>query len=156
MGMAITLREYLDSAGVDYELVEHTYSSTSMQAAQAAHVPGDRLAKSVLLEDEYGYVLAVIPATHRLELGDVHRRLNRMVGLATERELADVFADCEEGAVPPLGRPYGVEVIIDESLAWQPDVYFEAGDHTDLVHLSGEAFQDLLADAEQGQFSRHL
>ncbi|HKK07159.1 MAG: YbaK/EbsC family protein [Gammaproteobacteria bacterium] len=156
MAIAITLQEYLDNAGVEYDLIEHPYSSTSMQAAQAAHVPGDRIAKSVLLEDEHGYVLAVIPATHRLDLGNVHRQLNRMVGLATERELADVFADCEEGAVPPLGQPYGVEVIIDESLAWQPDIYFEAGDHVDLVHITGEAFQDLLGDVEQGQFSRHL
>lgn len=156
MAMAITLRDFLDHAGIEYDLVEHLYSSNSMQSAETAHVPGDRLAKSVLLEDEHGYLLAVIPATHRVDLGDLHRRLNRMVGLATERELIDIFPDCEEGAVPPLGKAYGVDVIVDESLAWQPEIYFEAGDHTDLVHLSGEAFQELLGDAEQGQFSRHL
>lgn len=156
MAIAHTLQEYLDRAGVPYDVVPHPYSSTSMQSAEFAHIPGNRLAKSVLLEDEHGYLLAVVPASHRIELGVLHQQLNRMLGLATEREISEVFADCEEGAVPPLGQPYGVDVVIDDSLAWQPDIYFEAGDHTDLVHLTGEAFQDLLADAEHLEFSRHM
>ncbi len=156
MPIAPTLREYLDHCGTPYELLQHAYTSDSLHTAGAAHIPGDQLAKSVVLEDEYGYLLAILPASHHVELGVLHARFNRMLGLATERELGTLFPDCEEGAIPPLGRAYGVDVVVDDSLAWQPDIYFEAGDHTALVHVSGEAFQELLGDAEQGAISRHL
>ena len=39
---------------------------------------------------------------------------------------------------------------MDDSLAQQPDVYFEEGDHTNLVHVSGISFQKLMAEALQG------
>lgn len=156
MSMAPTLREYLDHSGTPYELLQHPYTADSLHTAEAAHIPGAQLAKSVVLEDEHGYLLAVLPASHHVELGVLHGRLNRMLGLATERELGVLFPDCEEGAIPPLGRAYGMETVVDDSLAWQPDIYFEAGDHTGLVHMSGEAFQDLLDDTEQLSLGRHL
>ncbi len=36
------------------------------------------------------------------------------------------------------------------------DVYFEAGDHDDVVHMSGEAFLDLLSGSLHGRFSSAL
>jgi Ala-tRNA(Pro) deacylase len=35
-----------------------------------------------------------------------------------------------------------------------PDVYLESGDHEALVHLSGPAFRQLVAQAPHGRFSR--
>lgn len=155
MAIAITLREYLDQEGINYHLVEHPYTDRSTETAKVAHVPGDQLAKSVVLGDENGYLVAVLPATHHLDLGMLHRQLHRRLGLATEQELAALFDDCDVGAVPPVGEAYGLEVVVDECLSDCPDVYFEAGDHTDLVHVSGEDFQDLMTDARHGHFSRH-
>jgi Ala-tRNA(Pro) deacylase len=66
-----------------------------------------------------------------------------------------LFADCELGAIPPMGRAYGMETIVDDSLAEQPDVYFEAGDHVSLIHVNAMAFQRLMAGARHGRFTRH-
>jgi len=55
-----------------------------------------------------------------------------------------------------LGPAYNLETIIDETLAEQPDIYFEAGDHEQLVHVSGETFETLLGEAQYTDFSRHL
>ncbi len=157
MTMAATLRRVLERAGVPYEVLPHPRTATSLETAEAAHIPGDRLAKSVVLEDEEGrYVLAVIPATHRLRLGRVSRALQRRLGLATEPELAGLFRDCEPGAVPPVGEAYGLPTVVDDSLLEQPEVYIEAGDHEDVVHLSREAFQALMQHARHGEISRHL
>ena len=68
MTISLTLLEYLEWKGVDYELLHHEPAFDSMHTAEAAHVPGDQLAKCVVLEDESGYLMAVIPATHELEL----------------------------------------------------------------------------------------
>ena len=157
MAIAMTLKDYLDRLGVEYEVIPHTHTDTSMRSAQEAHVPGDRLAKSVILEDDNGYLMAVLPATHKLEIGRLQQQLNRQrLGLASEQELTSLFDDCEMGAIPPLGEAYGVDVVVDDSLDEAPDVYFEAGDHTDLVHISGEDFHDLMVDARHGRFSHHI
>lgn len=156
MAIAMSLRDYLDRSSCDYEVVNHTYTTTSMSTAQAAHIPGDKLAKSVLLEDDDGYVMAVIPSTHYVALGQISQQLNRHLGLATEDELDSIFTDCDPGAVPPVGGAYGVEVIMDDCLTDCSDVYFESGDHTKLVHMDGEDFLRLMRDADIRQISHHV
>lgn len=153
MSMAETLTKYLHAQDIPYDLLHHPHTATSIEAAQAAHVPGDWVAKTVLLEDDDGYVMAVLPATHRIDLGELHRQMHRRLGLATEAELSSLFVDCEVGAVPPIGRVYGIDTIVDDSLAEQAEIYFDAGDHEQLVHVSGEVFGSLLGDVEYARFS---
>jgi Ala-tRNA(Pro) deacylase len=156
MAVATTLKEYLNRWGVEYEVVPHEYTGSSQETAQAAHVPGDKLAKCVMTEDYRGYLMVVVPASHEVEFSLLDENLDRRLELAEEEELADIFVDCELGAIPPLGEAYGVDVAVDDSLADCDDVYFEAGDHAELLHLRGEDFRDLMAGAEHGHFSRHL
>jgi Ala-tRNA(Pro) deacylase len=156
MAIARTIEEFLKSHGVAYELVQHPRAVSSMRTAQVAHIPGDRLAKSVLLEDDDGYLVAIIPSTHRVDLGRLHHQLNRRVGLAIEKEVTELFSDCDPGAVPAIGAAYRVDTIVDDALLEQPDVYFEAGDHEMLVHMSGQAFSAMMADAAHGRFTHHV
>ena len=155
MAIANRLRQYMKEQGVKFEVIRHPHTGSSMQSAELAHIPGDKLAKAVLLEDEQGYLMAVVPATHRLELGALHRELRRQLGLATEREIRELFWDCEAGAIPPTGAAYGIETIIDESLSEKPDVYFEGGDHEELVHVSGDQFRNLMAGVGHAHISSH-
>jgi Ala-tRNA(Pro) deacylase len=156
MAVAMTLREYLDRWGVEYDVVPHVHTASSLETAEAAHVPGDKLAKCVMTEDYRGYLMVVVPASHEVEFSRLDEELDRRLVLATEEELADIFVDCELGAIPPLGEAYGVDVAVDSSLTKCDDVYFEAGDHAELVHLRGDDFRDLMAGAEHGSYSRHL
>jgi Ala-tRNA(Pro) deacylase len=156
MTIAASVKDHLSREGVRYEVITHEHTRDSNHSAEAAHIPGDKLAKCVMLEDSEGYLMAVLPATHKVDLGAIHRQLNRRLGLATDHELADLFKDCEPGAVPPLGRAYGIETIVDESLNDAHDVYFEGGDHVALVHVTGKDFLKLMADAPRGAFSHHV
>lgn len=156
MTIAASVQNYLSREGVQYEMITHEHTRDSNHSAQAAHIPGDQLAKCVMLEDSQGYLMAVLPATHKVDLGAVHRQLNRKFGLATDRELTELFKDCEPGAIPPLGQAYGIETILDESLIGTPDIYFEAGDHVALVHLTGKDFLRLMANAPRGEISHHV
>jgi Ala-tRNA(Pro) deacylase len=156
MSMANRLADYLIEQDADFELISHPHSSTSMESAQLAHVPGALLAKSVVLEDDRGYLLAVIPASCKLDLGELHRQTNRNLELANEYELRALFEDCETGAIPPFGTVYGVETIVDENLVEESDIYFEAGDHEQLVHVSAETFETLMGDVQHSGFSCHL
>ncbi len=156
MAIALSLKQYLDQRGAQYQVIPHVRTGTSLASAHAAHVPAELVVKSVILEDGDGYVMAVLPASHRLRLGMLHRVLRRNLGLATEPELAGLFQDCELGAIPPFGTPYGLEVIVDDSLADRPDVYFEAGDHCDLIHMSARQFERLLPQAHHARFSERI
>lgn len=153
MAIAITLRDYLSDHGVEFDVVRHHRTDCSAETAQMTHVSGKRLAKAVVLEDDDGYLMAVIPANRRVHIGRLHRELHRDLGLATEDELGQLFDDCEAGAVPPLGHAYGIETLIDQRLLDGDDVYFEAGDHRALIHLTGEQFKDLVAGAQAGELS---
>lgn len=156
MAISITLQDYLDRWGVDYDLIPHPYSGSSLEAAQAAHVSGDKLAKCVVTEDYHGYLMVVVPANHQVAFELLDTQLDRRLELATEEELNDIFKDCVPGAIPPLGEAYGIDVALDDSLVGCDDVYFEAGDHTELVHVRGDDFRDMMAGAEHGCFSQHL
>lgn len=153
MGIAISLKEYMDRNHVPYDLVRHEKAMTMREAAHCAGLPEDCVVKAVLLEDRRGYLLAVLPASHHLELGQVSHLLRRRVGLATEMELAGLFSDCELGAVPAVGEAYGVETLVDDSLDDQFDLYFEAGDHRNLIHVKAEDFARLLPRAKHGRIS---
>ncbi|MBD9373292.1 aminoacyl-tRNA deacylase [Rhizobium sp. ARZ01] len=153
MTIAKKLQDYIDREGIAYDTVAHHRTATSSQSAQAAHVPGRRLAKSVVVHHEMGYVLAVVPSTHRIELSTLQDVMDRRLGLASEEEVSSLFSDCDEGAVPPVGLAYDVPVILDESLENASDVYFEGGDHRTLVHVSGPAFRALTKNAQVARFS---
>jgi Ala-tRNA(Pro) deacylase len=119
-------------------------------------VPADSLAKPVLLEDERGYVMAIVPASHRVDLGRLNHQLHRELELAREREIAELFHDCERGAMPPLGGPYRIPTVYDDSLEGHSEIYFEAGDHEDVVHLRGRDFLRLLEGSLHGRFSQRF
>ena len=154
MAIASTLSDYLAEHDVAYDVLTHPHTSSSGESAKVSHIPGIRLAKPVILEDDQGYVMVVVPASQRVDLGELHRQLNRNLGLATESELGRLFSDCEIGALPAIGPAYGMETLVDDVLTEQPDIYFEAGDHEQLIHVSAEAFEALLGKAIQhGRFS---
>lgn len=153
MAIAMTLQEYLDQRGIEYDVVSHRPTATSMETAEESRISGDKIAKSVILGDDSGYVMAVLPATHHVEIRHLSRQLNRQLELITEQELENLFLDCEIGAIPPIGEAYKMEVVFDDCLKDCNEVYFEAGTHRDLVHLRGDDFRDLMHSAKHGYFS---
>jgi Ala-tRNA(Pro) deacylase len=145
MAIARTLTNYLVEKGIEYKLVEHTHTPTAVASAHAAGLPAHQVAKAVVLGDDDGYVVSVLPANHSLEIGWVNEALGRTLELASEGELKNLFADCEAGAVPALGEAYGVQVIWDDELAYTSDIYIEAGDHEHLIWLDRRDFKKLMA-----------
>ena len=156
MAIATTLANYLGQSDVAYAVMKHRHSSSSLDTAEAAHVSGEQIAKPVVLKDEQGFVMAVIPATCKARLGVISRMMNRNLGLASESDFARLFEDCEVGAVPAMGQAYNMEMIWDDELALVPDVYCEAGDHEILIEMSCKQFKELMKESQHGQISTHM
>jgi len=154
MSIPASVDKYLARSGVHYDLIAHARTSNSSQSAEAAHIPGHQLAKCVMLHDDTGYLLAVLPSTRRVDFDAIDAQLGRRMMLVSEDELPAMFRDCEPGAIPPFGRAYGVEVVMDDDLLQAEDVYFEAGDHRALVHVTGQDFLQLMGDTPLLSISR--
>jgi Ala-tRNA(Pro) deacylase len=154
MAIAPILQKHLDR-NVTYDVLTHDPTMSSTRTAQACHVSGDRLAKAIVLRHDGRYLLAVLPATHHVRLADQKTQIGDDVDLADEDEIKRLFPDCAPGAVPPIGEAYELDVIIDDSIQAQPDVYLEGGDHTTLVHMDQAQFARLMAEARHGRFSVH-
>ena len=158
MSIAKQLQAYLKEHEVRFRTIEHPHTGSSMESAEQAHVSGDALAKGVLVKDEDGYLLVVVPSDYHVDLESLRKFLGQPVELATEAELGNLFKDCELGAVPPLGHAFGIKTIWDPTttLGSEERIYFESGDHVHLVRVSGESFHELMAPAHRGEFSYHI
>jgi Ala-tRNA(Pro) deacylase len=154
MTVSPTLQKYLDQS-VTYDLIPHAPTMSSTRTAEACHVPGEALAKAVVLRRDGGYMMAVLPASRHLHLSALKSQLGHKVDLASEKEIAELFVDCDIGAIPPVGECYGLDVIVDDSIDARRDIYMEGGDHSTLIRMDGEQFARLTAKAWRGHFSTH-
>jgi len=145
MSIAKTLIDYLDSRNIDYYTVDHRHSQTARGSAKYAHLPPHQIAKAVVLRDNDQFIVTVIPANRTLELDWVNEVLERNFRLATERELQELFWDCETGAVPAISGAYGLQVVWDDQLAYTNDIFIEAGDHEHLICLERKDFRGLMS-----------
>jgi Ala-tRNA(Pro) deacylase len=155
MALAPTLQKYLTDQNVAYDLIPHERTTSSIDTVATTHVAGDSLAKGILLRDSQGYWLAVLPASRHARLSDLRTELGEPVRLASEQEIAEIFRDCARGAIPPVGACYGLDVLIDDSIDQQPELYFEGGDHATLVRMSQTEFARLNGHARHGSFTSH-
>jgi Ala-tRNA(Pro) deacylase len=154
MPMPPRLSNYLQEHHADFELCPHLHSHSSAETARLAHVSPQQLAKSVMLEDDQGCVLAVVPADQRVALGTVARMLGRSsLHLSDEASIAARFDDCERGAVPAFGMAWGVETVVDDALERNAEVFIEAGDHEQLIRMSRAQFCTLMHEARHGRIS---
>ena len=153
MSIATTVGDALEFEEIDFQILRRTSVGSAVEAARKAGITPERVAKAVLLKDLHGYVLTVIPATHELDLEVLRMELHRRLTMAEDEDLDELFCDCAVGSVPPIGPWYRVPTVVDVSLKSQPDIFFEAGDHQSLVHVTETSFERLLDGAEYFTFS---
>ena len=144
MSVAPRIQAHLSRVGVPYELIAHPLTTRSLDSAHSAHIPSRQFAKAVMTHDGDNMRLCVIPAHHKLVLPWLNKHMHGHYRLVEERDLADLFDDCAPGAIPALGQVYGLPVIWDQSLLAMDDIYFESGDHRNLIHLDHGAFMQLM------------
>jgi Ala-tRNA(Pro) deacylase len=152
----MNLAEYLEEQRVQFRILPHQETFDALHLAEAVHVPGRTVAKTVLLRLDHGYrhAVAVLPSTHLVDL----EAISRMVGgahieLATELEIAQHCPDCEFGSLPPFGTMYGMETLIDESLLDAEELVFEGNTHHEAIRMSTVDFLRL-ENPLAGNFAR--
>jgi Ala-tRNA(Pro) deacylase len=139
------LKEFLDSQHVKYVVISHSLAYTAAGIAALTHIPGKELAKTVIVKIDGNLAMAVVSASQHVDLALVKAVTSaKTVHLATEDEFKESFPDCEVGAMPPFGNLYGMRVVVDESLARDKEIAFNAGSHRELVRIAWEDFEKLV------------
>ena len=152
----VNLQTWLDEMGVSYRASHHATAYTAQDLAAAEHLPGRQVIKPVVVRADGRFVMCALPACHRIDMEALRRQLQaNQIQLADEGKLAELFPDCELGAEPPIGRLYGMPMIMDESVVADSRVTFQAGTHSDAVTMSLADFRRV-AKPEMGYFGRHL
>jgi Ala-tRNA(Pro) deacylase len=145
MSVAKRLKEYLEQNHVTYSHCTHRMAYTAQEVAAAQHVPGQNMAKTVVLKADDQYVMVVLPAPLKLDLEMLRRKLPfGRLELASEKDLAWLFMDSELGAMPPFGNLYNLPVFVDQSLAVRQEIVFNAGTHMDTIQMPYDDFERLV------------
>jgi Ala-tRNA(Pro) deacylase len=137
---------------ISYRLIPHSEVFTAPELAASIHTPGRRVAKVVLVRADGRYVMAVIPSHRQLDLSYFGGVIGAsQVSLAKEWEMRELFPDCEVGTMPPFGDLYGLPVYVDESLILEPEIFFQAGSHREVIEMREKDFERL-AHPKLGHF----
>lgn len=143
MSVPLRLKSFLDSNQIPYESLPHSTTYTAQGTATVMQISGKEIAKTVVLcagAEGQEVILAVLPGSRHVKLDRLADALQKPVRLATELEFSRLFPDCELGAMPPFGALYNLPVYVDESLARDKVVVFNAGTHHDAVRMTYEDF----------------
>ena len=135
MSISTRLQKFLDENHVSYSMMPHTTTYTAQGTAATMKISGKELAKTVVLRADEETILAVLPAAPHANLRKLANLLGKPLRLATEQEFSSLFPDCELGAMPPFGSLYNLPVYVDESLAADEEIVFNAGTHRDAVRM---------------------
>jgi len=146
MSVPKSIKHYLSDNGLNYVCKKHPVAYTSMETAAIDHVPGRDFAKSVMLKADGGLIMAVLPADHVINMRELKRKIGaKTLTLAAERDFADLFPECDAGAMPPFGRFYGLKTYCDRPLAEELEIEFNAGTHEDVICMDFADFYRLEA-----------
>ena len=138
------LIDCLDGNKVSYEVLHHPEAVTAQRIAQAEHVKGRHHAKVVMVKSGDQHLMMVLPADHQIDLEKVEKAIGKAVSLDNEQEFKTLFSDCAIGAMPPFGNLYGLPTYVEQSLAEQDYIVFEAGTHTDAIKMSYRDYERIV------------
>jgi Ala-tRNA(Pro) deacylase len=156
MSIPVAILEYVSNRGCPYTSLMHPRAYTAQEEAAVTHTPGHEWAKTIVCFCDEQPVLVVVGADRRLDL----ERLRTAAGatsarLATEREFAGLYPECEVGAMPPFGPLFGQRVFVDRRLADCREITFNAGTHTDGMRMDYATFAELVRPIV-GDFTWHV
>ncbi len=105
--------ELLDKSAVNYEITEHSPAFTAQQMAAAEHEPGKYVAKPVIVKADGKYIMCVLSACYKIDLGALKSQIGaKSLELAREEEIGAIFSrrkmplvwdDCRATSQIPTG-----------------------------------------------------
>jgi Ala-tRNA(Pro) deacylase len=139
------LKQFLDENNIKYVTVTHSPAYTAQEVAALTHTKGREFAKTVMVILDSKLAMAGLPASYQVDMPALKEESRaNTVALAGESEFRTRFPGCETGAMSPFGNLFDIPVFVDENLAKDLEITFNAGSHNELVRLSYKDFERLV------------
>ncbi len=173
LSLNFILQKLFDSLAIHYDTIQTPDCITLDDDWQQKSVAEGQLTRIALLRDDNVAVMALMPASHQLNLSKLNTLLHRKLRFLHIKELKK-FLQHFDNRPGQLNTSMGVQLIIDEAVTNQDVVYFEAHQSqsllrvhsNDLIQLSsdvliGSSFSDLknpqpTLDAENSTRALHI
>lgn len=150
------LIDYFVTNGTPFETIRHHMAYTAQEEAAEVGVPGRMVAKVVMVVADGKLTMLVLPATLDVDLERARLVLHAQeLHLAKEKEFAELFPDCDVGAMPPFGNLYDLAVYVDRALAQESQIVFDAGTHGEAIRLNYQDYARLV-NPRVARFGTHL
>lgn len=147
MNIPASVKKHLTQQGGQFKVRQAEAGDDLLRSAREASIPLQKLAQAQVVKDGNVFLMAVIPASHSLELDVLNGKSKRNFNHCESSLLSTLFHDCHIDALPPFGKPYGIKVIIDKALDTQDEIFFAAGIPGLYIRAGIEDFRELQEDA---------
>jgi len=157
MNLPDAVQFHLNQHGFPYRLIDCPSVESLVRAAAKLDIPPRQIARTVLLRDSTGLVMAILPCSYILDFlmlcQALQRDLDPLYGIETHRFFEQY--GCKTGCHPPLPGAFAISALADASLVADEDaeVYFDGGNGDVLVSMRAADFRQVLATARWGHFA---
>ena len=140
------LKSFLERNDIDYRIIPHRESHSSLRDAQAAHISGHNLAKTVIVEVDGSLCMCVLPSSQLIDFLILKNELGanecRLVG---EMRFQNAFEGVVElGAMSPFGNLHHMPVFVSKDLVNDGKIVFNGGSHRELIEMNYWDFDKLV------------
>ena len=140
MAIPKKLLAHLDKAKIKYKIVRHKTVYTAYDAAQTLGAKLGEIAKTLVIKADKIYLLAVLPASHKLDLGKLKKIIKaKKIEITKEGVMKKIFK-IKPGAITPFGQIYKVPVYIDKGMLRAKQIIAGAGTFEESVVMTAKNF----------------
>jgi Ala-tRNA(Pro) deacylase len=141
MAKMTDLLRYLNSNKIEFQIIEHDPAFSAHDVAVRTKIPESEMAKAILIKIDDRFWMAVLRADQLINERLLKRTFAaKIVHLAHEEDLGLLFPDCQIGAMPPFGNLYGLPVLVEDGLALDEEIVFNACTHTKAIRMKFKDF----------------
>lgn len=156
MSISSVVRLLLDTLKISYQNIECPDSISIIENWASQAVPSHQRVRIVLMRDDKISVMAMIPASHQLNLQKLTSLIKgkalRFLDINEHKKFIHYFSNTPR----QLKKQMGVQLIIDEALTNLDFVYFESPISGQIIKLDAGSLEELASDALIGcTFSDH-
>jgi Ala-tRNA(Pro) deacylase len=149
-----TICAFLKERNIPYRTVHHEPTFTSEESAKARGEEVKIGGKAILMKIDDGFKLFVLSAALKIDSKKIKEQFKaKSIRFATKEELHSLTG-LVPGSVPPFGKPIlDFELFIDESIALNDKIAFNAGSLTDSIIMKSTDYLSI-TNAQRFNFSQ--
>ena len=156
MSLLADIQPRLRQLSVHFDVLPHPPTNSLEQTAICLNIDPACIARTVPLKDQKGTLLAVLPISCILDFKLLNQALGRDLHLARKEELESELQSYDKDLIPPLYNIADVEMIFDESLLHNKELFFEAGNHDSFIRIAADNYKGLLAETSMLKFAHSI